>query len=134
MVYFIHGVAAIAAVTLVMIHVHFALIPENRPYLLAMIRGWMTRDEYLLAYAAQGRQDAAGTEVRQTLKDMQAAQAAAAFIDAVFEDASKAQGAIALVLSRGAIGSLLVDNLNASIHLRALLTDVFLADQALRRE
>jgi len=108
--------------------------------------------EYLLAYAAQGRPDDAGTEVRQTLKDMQsaleslgvqlkaailhdsaeAAHEAAAFIDAVFEDAAKAQGAIALVLSRAAIGSLLIDNLNASIHLRALLTDVFLADQALR--
>jgi hypothetical protein len=108
--------------------------------------------EYLLAYAAQGRQDDAGSEVRQTLKDMQAALAklgvqlkaaivldsaqaareASAFIDAVFEDARTAQGAIALVLSRAAIGSLLIDNLNASIHLRALLTDVFLADQALR--
>jgi hypothetical protein len=108
--------------------------------------------EYLLAYAAQGRQDDAGTEVRETLEDMQAAlrqlgprlkaaivldsvqaaREAAAFIDAVFEDAAKAQGAIALVLSRAAIGSLLIDNLNASIHLRALLTDVFLADQALR--
>jgi formate dehydrogenase subunit gamma len=44
-VYFIHGLAAIAAVTLVMIHVYFALIPENRPYLRAMIRGWMTRAE-----------------------------------------------------------------------------------------
>jgi len=62
----------------------------------------------------------------------QAAQDASAFIDAIFQDAAKAQGAIALVLSRAAIGSLLVDNLNASIHLRALLTDVFLADQALR--
>jgi hypothetical protein len=108
--------------------------------------------EYLLAYAAQGRQDDAGSEVRQTLKDMQAALAklgvqlkaaivldsaqaareASAFIDAIFEDARTAQGAIALVLSRAAIGSLLIDNLNASIHLRALLTDVFLADQALR--
>jgi enamine deaminase RidA (YjgF/YER057c/UK114 family) len=108
--------------------------------------------EYLLAYAAQGRQDDAGSEVRQTLQDMQAAletlgalfkaaivrdsvqaaREASAFIDAVFDDARKAQGAIALVLSRTAIGSLLIDNLNASIHLRALLTDVFLADQALR--
>jgi formate dehydrogenase subunit gamma len=44
-VYFIHGLAAIAAVTLVMIHVYFALIPENRAYLRAMIRGWMTREE-----------------------------------------------------------------------------------------
>ena len=44
-VYFIHGLAAIVAVTLVMVHVYFALIPENRAYLLAMIRGWMTREE-----------------------------------------------------------------------------------------
>ena len=37
---------------------------------------------------------------------------------------------IGLVLDRPAIGSLLVDNLNATIHLRALLTDLFLLDQA----
>ena len=45
MVYVIHGLAATAAVTLVMIHIYFALIPENRAYLRAMIRGWMTREE-----------------------------------------------------------------------------------------
>lgn len=44
-VYSIHGLAATAAVTLVMIHVYFALIPENRAYLRSMIRGWMTREE-----------------------------------------------------------------------------------------
>jgi cytochrome b subunit of formate dehydrogenase len=44
-VYFIHGLAALAAVTLVMIHVYFALLPENRRYLRAMIRGWMSREE-----------------------------------------------------------------------------------------
>jgi len=44
-VYFIHGLAAVAAVSLVMIHVYFALLPENRRYLRAMIRGWMTREE-----------------------------------------------------------------------------------------
>jgi formate dehydrogenase subunit gamma len=44
-VYAIHGLAATAAVTLVMVHVYFALIPENRAYLRAMIRGWMTREE-----------------------------------------------------------------------------------------
>jgi hypothetical protein len=108
--------------------------------------------EYLLAYAAQGRRDDEGTEVRQTLREMhatlatlgthletaitldsaQAARDATAFLEAIAEDARKAQGAIALVLSRAVIGSLLIDNLNASIHLRALLTDMFLADQALR--
>ena len=109
--------------------------------------------EYLLGYAAQGRRDDAGSEVRQTLLDMhvaleglgarlgaalvadspQAASEAAAFIEAVADDARKARGAIALVLSRAAISSLLIDNLNASIHLRALLTDLFLAAQALPR-
>jgi formate dehydrogenase subunit gamma len=44
-VYFLHGLAALAAVTLVMIHVYFALLPENRRYLRAMIRGWITREE-----------------------------------------------------------------------------------------
>lgn len=109
--------------------------------------------EYLLAYAAQGRQDDAGSEVRETLSGMhaalgelgellsdaiaadspQAAREAAAFLEALVDDARKARGAIALVLSRSSIGSLLVDNLNASIHLRALLTDLFLAEQALRQ-
>jgi hypothetical protein len=109
--------------------------------------------EYLLAYAAQGRQDDAGSEVRETLRAMhaaldelgerlaaaiaadspQAAREAAAFVAAIIEDARKTRGAIALVLSRAAIGSLLVDNLNASIHLRALLTDLFLAGQTLRQ-
>lgn len=44
-VYVIHGLAALAAVTLVMIHVYFGLIPENRMYLRAMFRGWVTREE-----------------------------------------------------------------------------------------
>jgi hypothetical protein len=105
-------------------------------------------DEYLLAYAAQGRQSDAGSEARATLTDVHSAldglsellaaalgsatADAAGFIEAIEDDARKARGAIGLVLSRPAISSLLVDNLNASIHLRALLTDVFLADQALR--
>ena len=55
-----------------------------------------------------------------------------AFLEAVSRDARIAHGAISLVLTRPAISSLLVDNLNASIHLRALLTDLFLIDQALK--
>lgn len=42
------------------------------------------------------------------------------------------KAAIVADSERVAIGSLLVDNLNASIHLQALLTDVFIVDQALR--
>lgn len=107
--------------------------------------------EYLLAYAAQGRQDDTGSEVRARLAGMRdalhdlgalvaqragesssAATEAAAFLGAVDTDARTAHGAISLVLSRPAISSLLVDNLNASIHVRALLTDLFLVDQALK--
>jgi hypothetical protein len=106
--------------------------------------------EFCLAYAAQGRTDDAGSPIRQTLERMYAALEGLApllehalardgakyaattrgFLDAVKRDAAVAQGAIGLVLDRQDIGSLLVDNLNASIHLRALLTDLFLVDQA----
>lgn len=43
LVYVIHGLAAVSAITLVMIHVYFGLIPENRMYLKAMINGRMSR-------------------------------------------------------------------------------------------
>jgi hypothetical protein len=39
-----------------------------------------------------------------------------------------------LVLAQPAIGSQLVDNLNASSHLRALLTDLFLFGEILRSQ
>lgn len=104
--------------------------------------------EYLLAYAAQGRQDDRGTEARATLTAMFDAMAglgealrapfsalppawgADAFLEAVHRDVTVARGAIGIVLSREHIASLLVDNLNASVHLRALLTDLFLLEQA----
>lgn len=44
------------------------------------------------------------------------------------EDIHKAQAVIAMVLSAKALSSDIVDNLNASIHLRTLLTDLFLLD------
>ena len=106
--------------------------------------------EFCLAYAAQGRTDDAGSPVRDSLQRMfdaldglatqvdsavaieGSAHAASTrvFLEAVRRDAAVAQGAIGLVLDRAAISSLLVDNLNATIHLRALLTDLFLVDQA----
>jgi hypothetical protein len=108
--------------------------------------------EFLLAYAAQGRQDDGGTEVRQTLDNMHVALTGMQgsllaafsqlpvltgvrdFMNTVEHDVAAARGAIGLVLSRVRIGSLLVDNLNASVHLRALLTDLFLIEQALKSE
>jgi formate dehydrogenase subunit gamma len=44
-IYVIHGAAATLAITLVFLHVYFAIIPEKRMYLRAMIKGWMTREE-----------------------------------------------------------------------------------------
>jgi len=52
------------------------------------------------------------------------------FVATLDEDARKARAGMKLALSQRAIGSQLVDNLNASIHLRALLTDLFLIDEA----
>ncbi len=55
-----------------------------------------------------------------------------AYFDALERDASVAAASIRLVLAQEDIGSQLVDNLNASIHLRAVLTDVFLLDELFR--
>jgi len=44
-------------------------------------------------------------------------------------DAADALAAVELVAAQSAISSQLIDNLNASIHLRALLTDLFLIDE-----
>ena len=112
--------------------------------------------EFLLAYAAQGRDTdkgaASGRNVREYLERMTAAledlsavvaacaasvdpklaTTAAAFFAAIDADARVALGAVRLVLARPDISSQLIDNLNASIHLRALLTDLFVVDEALK--
>ncbi len=44
-IYVVHGLAALSAITLVIVHVYFGLIPDNRMYLRAMITGWMSRGE-----------------------------------------------------------------------------------------
>ena len=98
--------------------------------------------EFLLAYAAQGRESdegQGGSEVRTTLTGMSEAAAAISetleaddsFATVVVEDARKSIAAISLVLSQDKISSELVDNLNASIHVRALLTDLFLLSETL---
>ena len=112
--------------------------------------------EFMLAYAAQGRQTdkgaAAGRNVREYLDKMVAAleglagvvdacaktagpdlpNKGAAFFAAVDSDARIALAALRLVQARDDISSQLVDNLNASIHLRALLTDLFVVDEVLK--
>ena len=113
--------------------------------------------EFMLAYAAQGRDtdrgaSGAASELRDFLdameraldglgatvrtnadaKDTDAAQRAGEFLDAVDQDAKRAQGVIRLVLAQDGISSQLIDNVNASIHLRALLTDLFVLDEVLQ--
>src|ERR1700687_4695743 len=52
-----------------------------------------------------------------------------AFFAVLDRDACDSLAAIELVLAQPAISSQLIDNLNASIHLRALLTDLFLLSE-----
>ena len=54
-----------------------------------------------------------------------------AFFEVLKLDAERAVAAVDLVLAQAAIGSQLIDNLNASIHLRALLADLFLVTEIL---
>jgi hypothetical protein len=94
----------------------------------------------MLAYAAQGVAD--GTEIREylgravhALTGLGAAareELDSPFVSVLDRDAGDAQAAAELVLAQPAISSQLIDNLNASIHLRALLTDLFLIDEVLK--
>lgn len=130
---------------------------EYRSDLDARIEAIESGYEFLLAYAAQGRDSdrgpGSGRNVRDFLEAMQNAleglgsavrssaasrgdevlSAGAEFFEAVERDAATARGAIRLVLAQSDISSQLVDNLNASIHLRAVLTDMFIVDEALKR-
>ena len=74
----------------------------------------------------------AATSSQQPL-DRTSSEAFAAFLEILDDDARKARAALQLALAQTSISSQLVDNLNASIHLRALLTDIFLIDEVLKR-
>jgi hypothetical protein len=82
--------------------------------------------EYLgrAAKAISGLADSCATAVKEERLD--SAEKYRAFFAVLERDASDSLAAIDLVLAQPAIGSPLIDNLNASIHLRALLTDLFL--------
>jgi hypothetical protein len=54
-----------------------------------------------------------------------------AFFAVLARDAQSSAAAVELVLAQPVIGPQLIDNLNASIHLRALLTDLFLVTEIL---
>ena len=54
------------------------------------------------------------------------------FLKVLHQDAAAARAAFRFVSAQHAIGSQIIDNLNASIHVRALLTDLFLLDESLK--
>jgi hypothetical protein len=102
--------------------------------------------EFMLAYAAQGRaREEPGDDIRDYLRRAEAGleliaamqfpnggDDEAAYVEMVRQDAARARKAMRFVMAQRAIGSQMVDNLNASIHLRTLLTDLFLLDEALK--
>jgi ATPase subunit of ABC transporter with duplicated ATPase domains len=111
--------------------------------------------EFTLSYAAQGLPSDEGSEsgkqVRQQLahavealsgleescaaaikqEQLAPAEKYQAFFAVLARDAQSSIAAIELVLAQPAISSQLIDNLNASMHLRALLADLFLVTEIL---
>jgi hypothetical protein len=114
--------------------------------------------EFLLAYAAQGlpsdQGSQSGGQVREFLQravtaltdlaetcavavkeeGLEPANKYLAFLAVLDRDARDSLAAIELVLAQPSISSQLIDNLNASIHLRALLTDLFLVSEMVSRQ
>ena len=112
--------------------------------------------EFMLAYASQGLSSDQGSDTgrqaREYLKKCDTALAGLGdflngftdrvgvepiapyrtFIAVIDRDARDAQAALQLVIAQPSISSQMVDNLNASIHLRALLTDLFLIDEVFK--
>jgi hypothetical protein len=112
--------------------------------------------EFLLAYAGQGlASDESGQrsgQVRSFLKraaeaftglaescrrairdsDLEPPQQYEDFCSMLERDARDSLAVVGVVLAQPSISSQLVDNLNASSHLRALLTDLFLIGEILR--
>ena len=112
--------------------------------------------EFMLAYAAQGIVDEAGHQSAAQLRTLlhraenaiagladqcrgiverdglEPADRYATFIGVLDRDAQAALAVLRLVSSQRSLSSQLIDNLNASIHVRALLTDLFLIDEVLK--
>jgi hypothetical protein len=112
--------------------------------------------EFLLAYAAQGLPGDQGSQSGGQLRHMlqraidalsglaedyaasvrewhlEPASRYEAFLKVMSRDADDSKAALELVLAQPSLSSQLIDNLNASIHLRALLTDLFLIDEILK--
>jgi hypothetical protein len=111
--------------------------------------------EFTLSYAAKGFQTDEGSEAGRQLREklghaveamrglkegcakamrerqLVPAEKYEAFFTVLARDAESSIAAVELVIAQPDISSQLIDNLNASIHLRALLTDLFLVTEVL---
>jgi hypothetical protein len=107
--------------------------------------------EFMLGFAGKGLPTDEGSQVRSYLQRavnaldglaqgfaeiiekqrIEPGRAYQAFLQVLERDAADSLAALNLVLAQPSISSQLIDNLNASIHLRALLTGIFLIDGAL---
>ena len=101
--------------------------------------------EFMLAYAGQGVSGESDGQIRDFLTraaramdglehTIPATEPYGDFRDVVERDARASLAALKLVLAQPAISSQLIDNLNASIHLRALLTDLFLIEEIMKKQ
>jgi hypothetical protein len=112
--------------------------------------------EFMLAYAAQGLPSDEGSQSGGQIREylgraaramsglaescamaakqgrLEPAERHHAFLAVLDRDAHHSLAAVELVLAQPAISSQLIDNLNASIHLRALVTDLFLLSEILK--
>jgi hypothetical protein len=109
--------------------------------------------EFTLSFAAQGLSSDLGSESGKRVRELLGLAASAlrglkescvaavkqehllpaepyeAFFAVLGRDVENSIAAIELVLAQPVISSQLIDNLNASIHLRAMLTDLFLVSE-----
>lgn len=114
--------------------------------------------EFMLAYAAQGlpsdEGSQSGGQIREYLtrvvkalsglaencatvakqERLEPAKQYQTFFAVLDRDANNSLAAVELVLAQTTISSQLIDNLNASIHLRALLTDLFLVSEIIKTQ
>jgi hypothetical protein len=114
--------------------------------------------EFFLAFAAQGAKsdadnpaggqlrdllaktsralDGLADEVRELVAagDIAPEESGMAMADVLERDAGAARASVDLVHGQKGISSQLVDNLNATIHIRALLTDLFLLDELIPKD
>lgn len=133
---------------------------QDRPDFATCVEKIEAAYEFMLAYAAQGRDrepsgGGAGPSIRVFLTDLEtglrhltaaarmkmaelqanvdALQALESFSEQLETDAGRALKVLRVVMTAPALSSQLIDNLNASVPLRCLLTDLFVLDETIQQ-